>query len=104
MNLEQAQNILWSLLTLEEKQTYKDDYQLAVENISNDVNNTVLSDIQVANGAPATYYFVADSACDDKMPNIIGQTFHFGEETLVVFESKELVDIISLFFGEHVKV
>ncbi|MGD0951263.1 MAG: hypothetical protein ABR985_02535 [Methanotrichaceae archaeon] len=101
MTLEQAQNILWSLLTPEQKQTYKDDYQLATKNISEGVNHTVLSDIQVANGAPASLYFAPS---DDKMPNIIGQTFHFGEETLVVFESKELVDIISLFFGNNVKV
>jgi len=114
MNLTEAKNILWSMLTPEEKQKYIDDYKNATDNLSCGVTKTVIS-ASVPTDAPAALYFstATDGALvtpTPQMPNIVGEVFHLAEsadsaeETLVVYESKDLVDIISLYFGNNVKV
>ena len=107
MNLTEAKNILWSMLTPEEKQKYIDDYKNATDNLSCGVTKTVIS-ASVPTDAPAALYFstATDGALvtpTPQMPNIVGQTFHLGDEILVVYESSDIKSILELYFGVHVK-
>lgn len=104
MNLQKAQLILWSLLTEQEKKNHIAVYQSAVDNLSNGITENVVTHLKVINSAPAALYFEKDESLPNQ-PNIVGKCLHKdGNKTIVVFESRDLIELLYLYFGDNIKL
>jgi len=103
MNLVKAQNILWSLLDYDQRIKHKKAYKLALSNLEDGLAETILDNIKVNKDAPAALYFPMDENLQGQsQPNIVGKVQITNGNTIVIFQSKDIIELLTLYYGNNI--
>lgn len=102
MTLENAQNLLWSLLSDDEKKQHTEAYKQATANVENGIDKTKINYGKAEINSPAFLYFLQDGSYASQ-PNIVGEVFHASNgDAVVFFESKDIITLSKLYYGENI--
>ena len=97
--LEKSQHLLWSLLSDDERIKHKMAYRLALSNLENGIQETILAGIIIAPNAPAALFFSPDTY-DEQCPNIVGRVLD-ESKGLVQFRSKDLIELLEIYYSKN---
>lgn len=98
--LLQAQNTLWNLLSNDEKEQHIRVYKEAKINLEKGINETIVDFCKVENNAPAATYFLIEDLTTQ--PNAVGKVEKQNGNTVVVFQTEDLIALLELYFGNNI--
>lgn len=93
---------MWLLLSNDGRENHIKTYKLAKSNLENGISKTIVDHVKVVNSAPATTYFPIEEGVSHQV-NCVGCVLHNGGRTIVEFDSQDLVEILTIYFGQNIK-